>query len=96
MFWFELYRFAKNDHAISFDLVRRAEAADAHVLMLTLDVPVRTTRPREVVVGIGGGGVFRPDLSVIAGILTSPGWALAMLRNGPPRFANIQPYAGPG
>lgn len=96
VFWFQLYRFAKNDHAISFDLVKRAQAAGAHVLMLTLDVPVRTTRPREVVVGMGGGGVFRPDLSVIAGILTAPGWALAMLRNGPPRFANIQPYAGPG
>jgi L-lactate dehydrogenase (cytochrome) len=32
---------------------------------------------------------------MVAGILTSPGWALAMLRNGRPRFANIQRYAGP-
>ena len=45
---------------------------------------------------MGGGGVFRPDLKMIAGILTSPGWAWAMLQNGQPRFANIQPYAGPG
>jgi isopentenyl diphosphate isomerase/L-lactate dehydrogenase-like FMN-dependent dehydrogenase len=96
VFWFQLYRFAENDHAISFNLVKRAQAAGAHVLMLTLDSPVRTTRPREVVVGMAGGGVFRPDLSMIAGILTSPGWALAMLRNGRPRFANIQPYAGSG
>ena len=96
VFWFQLYRFAENDHAISFDLIKRAQAAGAHVLMLTLDSPVRTTRPREVVVGMAGGGVFRPDLSMIAGILTSPGWALAMLRNGRPRFANIQPYAGSG
>jgi (S)-mandelate dehydrogenase len=95
VFWFQLYRFANNDHAISFDLIKRAQAAGAHVLMLTLDTPVRTTRPREVVVGMGGG-VFRPDLSMILGILTSPGWALAMLRNGRPRFANIQRYAGPG
>src|SRR5262245_54126223 len=96
VFWFQLYRFAKDDHAISFDLVKRAEAAGAHVLLLTLDSPVRTTRPREVAVGMGGGGVFRPDLGMIAQILTSPGWALAMLRNGRPRFANIQPYAGAG
>jgi (S)-mandelate dehydrogenase len=96
VFWFQLYRFANNDHAISFDLMRRAAAAGAHLLMLTLDVPVRTTRSREVVVGMGGGGVFRPDLRMVAGILTSPRWALAMLRNGRPRFANIEPYAGLG
>src|SRR5206468_8103445 len=96
VFWFQLYRFAKNDHAIGFDLIKRAEDAGAHLLMLTLDVPVRTTRSREVVVGMGGGGVFHPDLRMVAGILTSPGWALAMLRNGRPRFANIEPYAGPG
>ena len=95
VFWFQLYRFAKNDHAIGFDLIRRAEIAGAHLLMLTLDTPVRTTRPREVAVGIGGG-VFHLDLRMFVGILTSPGWALAMLRNGRPRFANIQPYAGPG
>ncbi len=52
VFWFQLYRFAKNDHAVGFDLVRRADAAGAHVLMLTLDVPVRTTRSREVAAGI--------------------------------------------
>jgi (S)-mandelate dehydrogenase len=96
VFWFQLYRFANNDHAISLDLVKRAAAAGAHVLMLTLDSPVRTTRSREVVAGIGGGGVFRPNLRMIAGILTSPRWALALLRNGRPRFANIQPYAGEG
>jgi len=96
VFWFQLYRFANNDHAISLDLVKRAAAAGAHVLMLTLDSPVRTTRSREVVAGIGGGGVFRPNLRMIAGILTSPRWALALLRNGLPRFANIQPYAGEG
>jgi (S)-mandelate dehydrogenase len=96
VFWFQLYRFAKNDHAIGFDLIKRAEDAGAHLLMLTLDVPVRTTRSREVVVGMGGGGVFHPDLRMVLGILTSPGWALAMLRNGRPRFANIEPYAGPG
>jgi L-lactate dehydrogenase (cytochrome) len=94
VFWLQLYRFAKNDHAIGFELVKRADAAGAHVLMLTLDVPVRTVRSREVKVGLGGGGVFRPDWRMIAGMVKCPGWALAMLRNNLPRFANIQPYAG--
>src|SRR5712691_1939499 len=38
--WFQLYRLARNDHAVGFDLVRRADAAGAHVLILTMDVPV--------------------------------------------------------
>ena len=54
VFWFQLYRLADNDHAIGLDLVRRAEAAGCHALVLTLDVPVRTTRPREVATGIAG------------------------------------------
>src|SRR6478735_11744599 len=50
--WFQLYRCSRNDHAIGFDLVRRAQAAGVNVLMLTLDVPVRTTRAREVAAGV--------------------------------------------
>ena len=39
--WFQLYRFARNDHAIGLDLAKRADAAGAHVLMLTMDTPIR-------------------------------------------------------
>jgi L-lactate dehydrogenase (cytochrome) len=95
VFWMQLYRFANNDHAIGFDVIRRADAAGAHVLMLTLDVPVRTVRSREVKVGLGGGGKFKADWRMAASMLKCPGWAIAMLQNGQPRFANIQPYAGP-
>ena len=94
--WLQMYRFAKNNHAIGFDLIRRADEAGVHVLMLTLDVPVRTVRSREVKVGMGGGGYFRPDWRMMLGMVKCPGWAIAMLANNLPRFANIQPYAGPG
>jgi len=93
MFWFQLYRLPRNDHALGFDLVRRADAAGAHVLVLTLDVPVRTTRPREVVVGLGGAK-FSPDLRMIVDMLRSPGWLMALQKHGHPRFANLKPYAG--
>jgi L-lactate dehydrogenase (cytochrome) len=96
VFWFQLYRCARNEHAIGFDLVKRAEAAGVQVLMLTLDVPVRTTRSREVIVGLGGAGLFRPGPRMIWDILTSPRWAFAMYRNGQPRFANIKHYAPKG
>jgi (S)-mandelate dehydrogenase len=88
--WFQLYRCSRNEHAIGFDLVKRADAAGVKVLVLTLDVPVRTTRSREVAAGITSP--FKPDLKMLAGILTSPGYFKSMLRNGQPRFANLKPY----
>src|SRR5437660_4001151 len=88
--WFQLYRCSRNEHAIGFDLVRRADAAGVHVLVLTIDVPVRTTRAREVAVGITSP--FRPDLRMICGALTSPGYLRSLLRHGQPRFGNLKPY----
>jgi L-lactate dehydrogenase (cytochrome) len=93
--WFQLYRCWRNEHAIGFDLVKRAQAAGVHVLVLTLDVPVRTTRSREVAVGITSP--FRPDLRMLAGIATSPGYLKSLWKNGQPRFENLRPYtANPG
>jgi (S)-mandelate dehydrogenase len=90
--WFQLYRCFRNKHAIGFDLLRRAQAAGVHVLVLTADVPVRTTRPREVVAGITSP--FRPDLRMLAAILSSPGYLQSLWKHGQPRFGNLKPYAG--
>jgi (S)-mandelate dehydrogenase len=92
VFWFQLYRAARNNHAIGFDLAKRAQDAGCHALMLTLDVPVRTTRAREVVVGLGGA--FNPDLTKIMQMLMSPAWTMALRKNGIPRFSNLRKYAG--
>jgi (S)-mandelate dehydrogenase len=91
--WFQLYRAARNNHAIGFDLVRRAAAVDCHALILTLDVPVRTTRAREVVVGLGGTA-FHPGVAMTAQMLLSPRWTYALWKNGIPRFENLRAYAG--
>jgi (S)-mandelate dehydrogenase len=92
--WFQLYRFAGDGHRVGFDLVRRAYEAGVHVLMLTLDVPVRTTRPREVASGITTP--FRPDLAMALAIAASPPWLMALWRNGHPRFSNLLPYVDEG
>jgi L-lactate dehydrogenase (cytochrome) len=92
VFWFQIYRAAKNDHAVGFDLVRRAAAVGCHALVLTVDVPIRTTRPREVVVGFGG--TFHPDFVMMLQMALSPGWTKALWRHGIPRFANLRSYAG--
>jgi L-lactate dehydrogenase (cytochrome) len=91
--WFQLFRLPNDDHAIGFDLTRRAPAAGVHVLMLTLDVPVRTTRPREVAAGLTTP--FRPDLAMMLAMLAAPAWLAALRANGLPRFANLASYAGP-
>jgi (S)-mandelate dehydrogenase len=93
--WFQLYRLARNDHQIGFDIVRRADKAGVHVLVMTMDVPVRTTRPREVAVGLGGTK-FSPDLPMILDMLRAPGWLNSLRKSGYPRFANLRPYAGEG
>lgn len=92
VFWLQLYRFALNDHKIGFDLVRRARDAGAQVLVLTLDVPVRTTRSRETYAGLGGE--FRPTARMIREMLVRPRWLTALWTNGYPRFATIGQYAG--
>jgi L-lactate dehydrogenase (cytochrome) len=93
VFWFQLYRLARNNnHAIGFDLAKRAQDVGCHALMLTLDVPVRTTRAREVVVGLSGA--FNPDLTKMIQMLLSPAWTLALRKNGIPRFSNLRKYAG--
>jgi (S)-mandelate dehydrogenase len=92
VFWFQLYRLPANDHAVSRDLVNRAEAVGCRTLVLTLDVPVRTTRPREVATGIAGAFNITPP--ILAQIMRAPGWAAAILRHGMPRFASLRTYVG--
>lgn len=92
VFWFQLYRYAKNEHALGLDLVRRAEAAGAKVLVLTLDAPVRTTRTREVLSGITTPFHFTPKMILEA--LSCPAYCAAFLRKGIPRFATFTRYAG--
>ena len=91
-FWFQLYHAPNNDHAIGFDLIERAERAGAHALVLTLDVPVRTTRPREVSAGLSVP--FRPTLRMATDLLCSPRYLTHLIRRGQPRFANLYRYVG--
>jgi len=88
--WLQLYRFPRNNHSIGLDLVKRAEGAGVHALMLTWDSPVRTTRPREVKSGIMAPFKLTNRLRLDA--MTSPSWLFSMVRNGIPRFVSLRPY----
>jgi len=92
--WLQLYRFANNDHKIGFDLVRRAEDANVKVLVLTIDTPTRTTRPREVKSGIMNP--FKLTMRLRLDAMRSPHWMRSLMRNGIPRFTSLTPYVAPG
>ena len=90
--WFQLYRLARDDHKVGFDLVRRAQAAGVHVLVVTVDTPGRAKRPGELRNGLTLP--FRPTLHTIMQAAISPHWVAALLRNGQPSFPCLAPYCG--
>src|SRR4029077_3795773 len=91
VFWFQLYRFPYNDHAITYDLVRRADEAGAQVLVPTVDSAGKSKRPRDIRNGVRVPFPINPWTTFQ--VLTSPAWTMALLRNGMPITANLVPYA---
>jgi L-lactate dehydrogenase (cytochrome) len=90
VFWFQLYRFSENDHAITYDLVRRTEAAGAQVLVPTIDSAGKSKRPRDIRHGIKVP--FRIGPRIFMQVATSPLWALQLFRTGMLRTENLVPY----
>src|SRR5262249_40670938 len=91
--WFQLYRCFRNEHAIGFDLVRRAEAVGVHVLVLTADLPVRTTPPPAA----GGCPPALPSRFARApptppAFPPSPASLKSLGKQGRPRLGNPNPY----
>ena len=95
VFWFQIVPSQSEDRTVENDLLRRAESAGAHALILTIDVPVYTPRPRASQVGLGGS-TFRPGARMIWDIATSPLWLTSLMRHGVPRFASLRHYMAPG
>lgn len=91
-FWYQLYNVPGDDHRVARDLVKRAAGAGAKALVLTLDVPVRSKRNRDVRNGLSVP--FRLRANTLRDIALAPQWAAAMLRHGQPRFHNFEPYVG--
>src|SRR5262245_38915347 len=91
VFWFQLYRFPYDNHAITFDLVRRADEAGAHVLVPTVDSAGKSKRPRDIRNGVRVPFPINPWTTFQ--VLTSPAWSMQLLRNGMPITANLVPYA---
>jgi (S)-mandelate dehydrogenase len=92
VFWFQLYGSPRDDNKITFDLVRRADAAGAHCLVVTIDTPVRAKRPQDWRNGVSVP--FKPNLRTIVDVASSPAWAWEVWKHGTPKSENFVPYTG--
>jgi L-lactate dehydrogenase (cytochrome) len=93
-FWFQLYSFPAQDHRVTFDLVRRAEAAGALVLAVTVDIPAPGRRVRDMRNRLASPIRISPRMA--AGALLRPAWLAAVLREGMPHSLSLAPYCRPG
>lgn len=88
---FQLYVGASSE--ITQDLIARVEQAGFDTLVVTADVPRPGKRLRDLRNGFGLP--LRLSAGTLLDLALHPRWALATLRNGAPRLANLAPYARP-
>jgi L-lactate dehydrogenase (cytochrome) len=93
-FWFQLYSMPAQDHRVTFDLMRRAEAAGALVLAVTVDIPAPGRRVRDMRNRLASP--IRVTPRMLAGTLLRPAWLAALVREGWPHSVNLAPYCRPG
>ena len=86
--WFQLY--VPDQDNICFDLIRRAKESGIKVLVLTVDIPEPSKRPRDIRNNFTLP--FKMTPKVIMDIALKPNWAISTLLNGTPRFENLIPY----
>ena len=87
-FWFQMY--PPSDLNIREDLIKRAEDSGCKNLVVTLDVPSASRRPKDI-----KSGLAIPPKITLNSVFQSalrPLWSLAMVKEGLPQFASLQPY----
>ena len=99
--WYQLY--AARDKNISEDLVKRAADCGLETLVLTVDVPVRPRRERNIRNGFSNirGTWLKAALAlkpaILAEAMTHPAWVWEYVKNGgTPSMDNWTRYAPPG
>lgn len=89
--WVQLY--AARDPGITHDLIRRAREAGLETLVVTVDVPVRSKRERDIRNGFAASPRRSPR--VLLDMLLHPAWLADVARHGMPGFDSWASYAGP-
>lgn len=90
--WFMLYP-GRAEEVIA-DLVERADAAGYDLMMVTVDVPLQSKRPREI--RNGWKNPFRVTPNVLLSLAAHPAWSMATFSAGIPELANMEKYTSKG
>jgi len=90
--WFQLYVGSSIEHSLA--LVDRARNAGYETLVLTVDVPQISRRPRDLRNGFQIPFSMTPKLFM--DFATHPHWSLATLWQGVPEPVNFKPISGNG
>ena len=87
-FWFQLY--PPKDREIRTDLLKRATDAGCKTLVVTIDVPSPSWRPKDIKNGLA----VPPRISVKSLYQSAlrPQWSLTTLKTGMPQFETLKPY----
>jgi L-lactate dehydrogenase (cytochrome) len=80
--WFQLYVLA--DRGYTIELLDRAWAAGSRVLMLTVDLPISRSRPRDIRSGFAGPRTWASEARKIADGLARPAWMWDVWLRGRP------------
>ena len=89
MGWFQLY--PPGDTAVRDDLLDRAAASGFTTLVVTVDIPARSRRERQIKARVSVPPRITPRL--VAQAMVRPAWGVDVLRNGLPRFKTLEKYA---
>ena len=84
-FWFQLY--VMKDKKFVENLITRAQAANCHALVLTMDLPILAQRHKDIKNGLSAPP--RITFNSIVQILKKPQWCLKMVRTSNKTFGNI-------
>ena len=87
-FWFQLY--PPKDRDIRSDLLKRASDAGCKTLVVTIDVPSASWRPKDIKNGLA----VPPRISIKSLYQSAlcPQWSLTTLKTGMPQFETLKPY----
>lgn len=92
LMWYQLYPL--RDETIDEDLLARFAAVGGEVLIVTVDIPGPTRRPRDIANGLSVPP--RRGWRTWAQCAVRPGWSLGTLCAGVPQFRNLTRYGPEG
>ena len=87
--WFQLY--PPKDEAVSDDLIKRAGDCGISAMFVTVDVPARGWRPRDMYNGLSVPPRLTP--ATIWNAAIRPKWSVATLASGMPHFKTLGRYS---